>query len=66
MTISERMLNYRAENRLSLQDFADKCGISRQTAWSVERGQQTPSRLTVAKIELVIGKELVADEDKRI
>ena len=55
--IGDRMLEYRARNKMSQKEFAEKCGISTQTVWTVETHQQTPSRMTIAKIELVIGKE---------
>lgn len=57
MTLSERMIMYRARNRISQQELAEKCGVSTQTINSVENGTQNPSRVTVAKIELIIGKE---------
>lgn len=57
MTLSERMIMYRAINRISQQELAQRCGVSTQTINSIENGTQAPSRVTVAKIELVIGKE---------
>ena len=56
-TLSERMIEYRAVNRLSQTALAQKCGVTLQTINSVENGIQKPSKLTKAKIELVIGKE---------
>ena len=66
MTLAERMVQYRAKERLTQAEFAQKCGLSGQTITTVERGIQTPSRVTVAKIELVIGKEndgIINNED---
>lgn len=57
MSLSERMIKYRAENRVSQTELAQRCGVSLQTINSIEREQQTPSRVTLEKIELVIGKE---------
>lgn len=57
MTLSERMIRYRAEHRMSQSDLAKECGISLQTVNSVENETQSPSKVTVAKIELVIGGE---------
>ena len=57
MTLQERILNYRAKERISQKEMAERCGVSYQTINSVENGTQEPSRLTQAKIELVIGKE---------
>lgn len=60
-TLSERMIEYRAVNRLSQTALAQKCGVTLQTINSVENGIQKPSKLTKAKIELVIGKEDVTE-----
>lgn len=57
MTLSERMLEYRARNRLSQTKFAALCGVTTQTVNHIENGIQAPSKVTLAKIELVIGKE---------
>lgn len=57
MTLQDRMIQYRAKERISQSDLAERCGLSYQTINSVENGTQDPSRITVAKIELVIGKE---------
>lgn len=60
MTLSERMIEYRAQERISQQAFADRCGLSKQTVYSIENGIQEPSKITQAKIELIIGKEAKA------
>ena len=57
MTLGERMVVYRAKNRLSQRALASLCGVTSQTINSVENGVQKPSKLTLAKIELVIGKD---------
>ena len=57
MTLGERMIKYRARERISQGELAERCGLSLQTVNSVENGTQTPSKLTIAKIELVIDKE---------
>lgn len=57
MTLQDRMIEYRAKERLTQAEMAAKCGISTQTLCSVENGTQEPGKLTKAKIELVIGKE---------
>ena len=56
MTLQERMIEYRAKERISQGELAERVGISKQTLNSVENGIQTPSKLTQAKIELVVGK----------
>lgn len=57
MTLPERMIEYRAKERISQTELAKRVGVTLQTINSVENGTQTPSKLTIAKIELVIGKE---------
>lgn len=57
MALQDRMIFYRAKNRLSQKDLADRCGVSVQTICSIENGTQEPSRLTRAKIVLVVGTE---------
>lgn len=57
MTLSERMIEYRAKERISQTELAKRVGVTLQTINSVENGTQSPSKLTLAKIELVIGKK---------
>lgn len=57
MELKDRMIQYRARERINQQELADRCGVSKQTIYSVESGLQEPSKVTFAKIELVIGKE---------
>ena len=57
MSLQERMIEYRAKHNLSQKELGDLCGVSMQTINSVENDIQEPSKLTVAKIELVVGKE---------
>lgn len=57
MTLQDRMVEYRAKERLSQRELGERCGLTTQTINSVENGLQEPSKVTVAKIELVIGKE---------
>lgn len=57
--LAERMIEYRAKERISQKELADRVGVSLQTINSIENGLQEPSKLTKAKIYLVI------DENKR-
>ena len=56
-SISTDMILWRAKHSLSQTECAKRAGITLQTWNQVELGQQTPSRLTEAKIRLVIGNE---------
>lgn len=53
-TLSERMIEYRAKERISQRELAERVGVSLQTIHHVENGLQEPTKLTKAKIELVI------------
>lgn len=52
--LKERMIRYRAKERISMREMADRCGVTLQTICNIENGLQDPSRLTIAKIELVL------------
>ena len=62
MTLSERMIKYRARERINQKELAERCGLSLQTINSVENETQVPSKITIAKIELVIGQEQIDKE----
>ena len=53
-TLAERMILYRAKERISQRELARRAGVSTQTINSVENGTQEPSKTTRAKIELVL------------
>ena len=57
MTLQEKMLEYRAKNRISQGELAERCGVSKQTIHSIENGLQTPSKVTEVKIRLVVDNE---------
>ena len=57
MALSDRMIKYRAAERISQQELADRCGVSKQTIYSIENETQEPSKVTLAKIEMVVGEE---------
>ena len=54
MNLVQEIMVYRAKHRISQKVFAEKCGVSLQTICSIETGTQSPSRLTEAKIRLVL------------
>ena len=57
MNLQERMIEYRARERITQVELAERCGVSVQTVCAVENGHQDPGKVTLAKIELVVGKE---------
>lgn len=52
--LSEKMVLYRAKERISQSELAKRCGLTLQTIYSIEKGVQNPSRVTEAKIRLVV------------
>lgn len=57
MTLQERMVQYRAKERISRKELAERTGLSLCTVQGIERNLWKPTALTQSKIELVIGKE---------
>ena len=53
MTLSDRMIEYRARENISQAELASRVGVDRGTILKSENGG-TVSRLTEAKIELVL------------
>lgn len=56
--LSRSMLEYRAKNNISQGELAKRCNLTTQTICNVERGIQTPSKITETKIRLVVGNEI--------
>lgn len=56
-TLAERILEYRALHDISAKEFAQRCKLSLQTVYSIENGLQTPSKITLLKIENVLNKK---------
>lgn len=63
MKLSKAMLMYRAKNRMNMKQFAEKAGITMQTVYNIESAGQKPSRVTRAKIELVLNGEYELDDE---
>lgn len=57
MALSEEMIRYRARHNLSQAKFGELCGVSVMTINFVERGLQTPSARTEAKIRIILDAE---------
>ena len=57
MTLPERMIRYRAIHNVSQEEFAKRCGLSKQTVYAVENGIQEPSKITREKIIIVLEGE---------
>ena len=57
MALAEEIVRYRAKHRLSQREFAERAGVSLQTICNIETRQEEPSRVTVAKIMLVLDSD---------
>lgn len=62
MTLKDAIVRYRAKEGISMRDFAKKCGVSMQTIYNIESVGQNPSRVTKAKIQMVLGDDYEIDE----
>lgn len=56
MTLQKEMIEYRARHKISQTELAKRAGVTLQTINAVENGHQKPSKVTEAKIRLVIEK----------
>ena len=63
MTIAEEMIYYRARERISQRELARRCGVSLQTVNCIENGLQEPSKVTEAKIYLIIREHKEDEKD---
>lgn len=55
--LAEAMLTYRAKQRISQRELAERCGVCTQTIYAVENRLQNPSAVTAEKIRLVVSGE---------
>lgn len=62
MKLKEAIVMYRAKANISMRQFADRCGVTMQTIYNIESVGQKPSRVTRAKIMLVLGDQYDVDD----
>lgn len=53
--LANKMIMYRAKHRLTQEQMAKRCGVSTMTISLIERGIQKPNRVTLAKIQMIVG-----------
>lgn len=53
-SLGEEIVMYRAKHDMTQGEFANIAKVSKQTVCYIENGLQNPSKLTEAKIRLVI------------
>lgn len=58
---AEQIVMYRAAQRISQAEMARRCGVTLQTIYHLENCIQKPTKLTVAKIRMVM-EEKEAEE----
>lgn len=63
MTLEEKMIMYRARERITQTELARRCGLSLQTINNVENGLQKPSKTTLLKILFVVDSDQKGDGD---
>lgn len=56
MKLADEILRYRAQNNISQEEMAKRCKVTKQTIFNIEHEAQEPTRLTEAKIRLVLDK----------
>lgn len=57
MELGDRILEYRARNNLSQEDFANLVQVNVMTINAIENGKRKPLRTTIKKIELILKGE---------
>lgn len=55
--LSEMIVRYRAKHNLNQDEFAIRCGLTKQTIGAIESGRHGITKLTRAKILNVIEQE---------
>ena len=58
LPLSERIIEFRANNNLTQKEFADRVGVCSLTIWRAENGDKV-NKVSRIKIEKVIGKSEV-------
>lgn len=56
-TLRDKMIAWRAKNGVTLEELAQRCGLTYVTVQRIESGKGHPTRTTVAKILAVINKK---------
>lgn len=58
MTIGEKILMYRAKNKMSQTAFAKKCGTDQAYISEIETGKRQAGKVMKTRIELVLNEEM--------
>lgn len=60
--LSQEILRYRAVHNISQGEMANRCNVTKQTIFNIEHEIQDPTKLTTAKIRLVLDAGKGGDE----
>lgn len=55
--LADQIVRYRAKYNLNQQQFAERCGLTKQTIGAIESGLHGVTKLTKAKIMRIIEEE---------
>lgn len=55
--LRDKMIAWRAKNNVTIEQLAQRCGLTYVTVQRIESGKGHPARTTVAKIMAVINKK---------
>ena len=64
--LTKRMIAFRGKFNLTQKKLAKLCRVSTQTICLIENGQQTPGKLTLAKIEEVLKNGIEHEQNKGV
>lgn len=64
MTLSEAIITYRAMHNISQAEFASLANVSTMTINAIENGYQKPTKITLAKIYLVLNEKRKVNLDR--
>lgn len=57
MELSDLIVRYRAKHDLNQEEFAQRCGLTKQTIGAIESGLHGITKLTKAKIMMVLERD---------
>ena len=66
MTLGEAIITYRAMHNISQAEFASLANVSTMTINAIENGYQKPTKITLAKIYLVLNEKRKLNLDRFI
>ena len=55
--LGEKVARYRGRHKMSQDDFAKKCGVSRMTVRNIEEGNHSVTRRTEEMIKIVLEED---------